>query len=102
MILLAHLLKLKVQFDAPDTMKMSWYNSVIEHRQRVLNNLQDTPSLKNFLPEAIEQAYPQSRKLAIKEGKLAAFGVRIPDESEYSHTCPFSLEQILNEDFYSL
>ena len=102
MILLAHLLKLKVQFDAPDTMKMSWYNSVIEHRQRVLNNLQDTPSLKNFLPEAIEQAYPQSRKLAIKEGKLAAFGVRIPDESEYPHTCPFSLEQILNEDFYSL
>jgi hypothetical protein len=100
MILLAHLLKLKVQFDAPDTMKMSWYNSVIEHRQRVLNNLQDTPSLKNFLPEAIEQAYPQSRKLAIKEGKLAAFGVRIPDESEYPHTCPFSLEQILNEDFY--
>lgn len=102
MILLAHLLKLKVQFDAPDTMKMSWYNSVIEHRQRVLNNLQDTPSLKNFLPEAIEQAYPQSRKLAIKEGKLAAFGVRVPDESEYPHTCPFSLEQILNEDFYSL
>jgi hypothetical protein len=102
MILLAHLLKLKVQFDAPDTMKMSWYNSVIEHRQRVLNNLQDTPSLKNFLPEAIEQAYPQSRKLAIKEGKLAAFGVRVPDEIEYPHTCPFSLEQILNEDFYGL
>lgn len=102
MILLAHLLKLKVQFDAPDTMKMSWYNSVIEHRQRVLNNLQDTPSLKNFLPEAIEQAYPQSRKLAIKEGKLAAFGVRVPDESEYPHTCPFSREQILNEDFYGL
>jgi hypothetical protein len=102
MILLAHLLKLKVQFDVPDTMKMSWYNSVIEHRQRVLNNLQDTPSLKNFLPEAIEQAYPQSRKLAIKEGKLAAFGVRVPDEIEYPHTCPFSLEQILNEDFYGL
>ena len=102
MILLAHLLKLKVQFDAPDTMKMSWYNSVIEHRQRVLNNLQDTPSLKNFLPEAIEQAYPQSRKLAIREGKLAAFGVRVPDEIEYPHTCPFSLEQILNEDFYGL
>jgi len=39
MILLAHLLKLKVQFDAPDSMKMSWYHSVIEHRQRVLNNL---------------------------------------------------------------
>ena len=102
MILLAHLLKLKVQSDAPDSMKISWYNSVIEHRQRVLSNLEDTPSLKNFLPEAIDKAYPQARKLAIKESKFAAFGVRIPDEDEYPNTCPFSPEQILDEEFYSL
>lgn len=100
MILLAHLLKLQVQSDAPDSMKISWYNSVIEHRQRVLSNLEDTPSLKNFLPEAIDKAYPQARKLAIKESKFAAFGVQIPDEDEYPNTCPFSLEQILDEEFY--
>ncbi|MBD2136884.1 DUF29 domain-containing protein [Anabaena sp. FACHB-1237] len=102
MILLAHLLKLKVQFDAPDTMKMSWYNSVIEHRQRILNSLEDTPSLKSSLAELIDKAYSPACKLAIKEGKFAAFGVRIPDESEYPLTCPFSVEQILNEDFYGL
>ena len=39
-ILLAHLLKLTVQSNAPDTMKNSWYNSIDEHRQRVKNNLQ--------------------------------------------------------------
>jgi hypothetical protein len=100
MILIAHLLKLKVQNDAPETMTLSWYNSIIEHRQRVIVNLEDTPSLKNFLPEAIEKAYPNARKLAIKEGKLASFGVRIPQESEYPITCPFSIEQILDEDFY--
>lgn len=100
MILLAHLLKVKVQFDAPDTMKMSWYNSIIEHRQRVLSSLEDTPSLKGFLAEAIDKAYPQAYKLAIKEGKFAAFGVRIPDISEYPNVCPFSVEQILDEDFY--
>jgi hypothetical protein len=100
MILLAHLLKLKVQ-DAPDSMKMSWYHSVIEHRQRVLNNLENTPSLKSFLLEAINRAYSQGRKLAIKESKFAAFGVRIADESEYPDICPFSVEQILDEDFYS-
>jgi hypothetical protein len=99
-ILLAHLLKLKVQNDAPSSMKTSWYNSVIEHRQRVLDNLTDTPSLKSFLNEAVEKAYPDARKIAIKESKLARFGVRIPEESEYSMTCPFSIEQILNEDFY--
>jgi hypothetical protein len=101
-ILLAHLLKLMVQHDAPDTMKGSWYSSVLEHRQRVLNNLSDTPSLKNFLPEAVEKAYPDGRKLAIKEGKLAKFGVRVPEESEYPIVCPFSVEQILDEDFYGL
>jgi len=100
MILLTHLLKAKVQFDAPDTMKMSWYNSIIEHRQRVLSSLEDTPSLKGFLFEAIDKAYPQACKLAIKESKFAALGVRIPDISEYPHVCPFSIEQILDEDFY--
>ncbi|MEH2048802.1 DUF29 domain-containing protein [Nostoc sp.] len=101
-ILLAHLLKLMVQHDVPDMMKGSWYGSVLEHRQRVLNNLSDTPSLKSFLVEAIEKAYPDGRKLAIKEGKLAKFGVRIPAESEYPMVCPFSVEQILDEDFYGL
>ena len=101
-ILLAHLLKLMVQHDVPDMMKCCWYGSVLEHRQRVLNNLSDTPSLKSFLVEAVEKAYPDGRKLAIKEGKLAKFGVRVPKETEYPMVCPFSVEQILDEDFYGL
>lgn len=101
-ILLAHLLKLHIQFDAPETMKRSWSSSVIEHRQRVLDNLADTPSLQTFLGEAIEKAYGDGRKLAIKEGKLAKFGIRVPQESEYPLICPFSIEQILDEDFYGV
>jgi len=102
MILLAHLLKLRVQSDAPDTMKGSWYGSVLEHRQRVLNNLADTPSLKGFLVEAVEKAYVDGRKLALKEGQLAKLGVRVPNESEYPMMCPFSIDQILDEDFYGV
>ncbi len=101
-ILLVHLLKLQVQHDVPDTMKASWYSSVVEHRLRVLDNLTDTPSLKSFLSEALEKAYPDARKVAIKEGKLAKFGVRMPNESEYPIICPFAIEQILDEDFYGL
>ncbi len=101
-ILLAHLLKLMVQQDVPDIMKGSWYSSVLEHRQRVLNNLADTPSLKSFLVGAIEKAYPDARKIAIKEGKLAKLGIRMSEESKYPATCPFSIEQILDEDFYGL
>lgn len=73
---------------------------MIEHRQRVQKNLRDTPSLKSYLETAIQEAYPDTRKIAIKEDKLAQFGVCISQESEYPKICPFSPEQILNEDFY--
>jgi hypothetical protein len=99
-ILLSHLLKLVVQADAPDTMKTSWYRSVIEHRERLLIQLENIPSLKSYLPTILNSSYPKSRKLAIKEGKLAAFGIPIPNEDNYPLICPFSPEQILNEDYY--
>ncbi|NET73317.1 MAG: DUF29 domain-containing protein, partial [Sphaerospermopsis sp. SIO1G2] len=35
-------------------------------------------------------------------GKLAKLGIAIPAENEYSCTCPFSIEQILDEDFYGI
>jgi hypothetical protein len=54
------------------------------------------------LVEAVEKAYPDARKLAMKEGKLAKLAVRVPEESEYPGNCPFSVEQILDEDFYGL
>ena len=99
MILIAHLLKLKIQNNVPEQMKGSWYDSVVEHRQRVYKNLRDTPSLKNYLETAIQLAYPDARKVAIKEGKLAKFGIPIPPEVVYPMTCPFTLEQLLDEDF---
>ncbi|MCZ8058228.1 DUF29 family protein, partial [Microcystis sp.] len=48
-----------------------------------------------------EEAYPDARQVAIKEGKLAQFGVRIPPENDYPQICPFLPEQILDENFYS-
>ncbi|MFM7580820.1 MAG: DUF29 family protein, partial [Microcystaceae cyanobacterium] len=47
-----------------------------------------------------QTSYSKSRKLAIKESKLAAFGIPIPNENNYPLICPFDLEQILNEDYY--
>ncbi|MBW4523717.1 MAG: DUF29 domain-containing protein [Phormidium tanganyikae FI6-MK23] len=99
-VLLVHLLKLRVQNDAPEMMKASWYSSVIEHRQRVLKALATTPSLSKFAIAELEEAYLDARKLAIKESKLARFGVRMPEESEYPNERSYSIEQILDEDFY--
>ncbi|MEA5509171.1 DUF29 domain-containing protein [Crocosphaera sp. UHCC 0190] len=101
MILLAHLLKLTVQADVPETMKNSWYNSVIEHRKRIKKQLSKTPSLKSYLPKILEEAYNDGRDIAIQEGKKASFGIPIPDESEYPTQCIFTIEQILDDDFFS-
>jgi hypothetical protein len=68
----------------------------------LIDNLTDTPSLKNYLAKALEKAYPDGLKLAIKSGKIAKFGITIPTENEYPLTCPFSIEQILDEDFYGI
>jgi hypothetical protein len=102
MILIAHLLKLKIQQEAPEMMKGGWFDSVSEHRQRVLYDLEEMPSLKSHLETAIAKVYPSSRKLAIKEGKRAKLGVRVPLENEYPLNCPFTVEQILDEDFEGL
>ncbi|MDJ0846424.1 DUF29 domain-containing protein [Crocosphaera sp.] len=102
MILLAHLLKLTVQADVPDTMKNSWYNSVIEHRKRIKKQLSKTPSLKSYLSKILEDAYHDGRDIAIKEGKKASVGVPIPDESDYHTQCIFTIEQILDDNFFCL
>ena len=99
-ILIAHLLKLTVQADAPEMMKGSWYSSVTEHRFRVKKDLEENPSFKNYLHEVIFIAYADARKLAIKESKNAKLGVRKPEETEYPLDFPFTLEQLLDEDFY--
>jgi len=99
-ILLAHLLKLWVQADAPDTMKSSWYSSVDEHRQRVKKQLAKNPSLKSHWEIALAEAYPDARKLAVKEAQRAKFGIQVHPESDYPQQCPFSQTQILDDDFY--
>ena len=99
-ILIAHLLKLTVQADAPEMMKVSWYSSVTEHRFQVKKDLEENPSFKNYMTEVIAKAYADGRKLAIKESKNAKLGVRKPSEAEYPLDCPFILEQLLDEDFY--
>lgn len=101
-LLLTHLLRLKVQQNVPEMMKNKWHESINEHRLHIERSLQDSPSFKSSLDTAIQSAYPNARKLAIKDSQNAILGVRIPKADEYPQTCPFSVEQILDEDFYGL
>ncbi len=100
-ILIAHLLKLAVQEDASDWMTNSWYNSIDEHRKRILKAQKKYKPIKKYLPTAMANAYPDARDLAIKEGKRADGRKVIKrDESEYPNQCPFTLAQILDESWY--
>jgi hypothetical protein len=46
------------------------------------------------------EAYPDGRKLAVKEAQRAKFGVKVHPENDYPQQCPFSQVQILDDDFY--
>jgi hypothetical protein len=66
-ILIAHLLKWEYQ---PDYHSSRWERSIDEQRAQIDLLLQDKPSLKPGLIEAVNKAYSRAVKLAAKETKL--------------------------------
>ncbi|MEB3117272.1 MAG: DUF29 domain-containing protein [Limnothrix sp.] len=62
-----HLLKWRFQ---PDRRSNSWVFSIRSARREIQQLLTENPSLKPWLPSAIEQAYPQAREQAFVETKL--------------------------------
>ena len=52
--------------------------------------LEDVPSLRNKMPEAIVRAYSKALEVAVKETGLSG----LPKQ------CPYSEKQLLDEDFY--
>jgi len=55
--------------------------------------LRRNPGLKSRLNEAMKESWSEARDLAIAETDL-------PDEN-FPEACPFSLEEILNPDFWA-
>jgi hypothetical protein len=87
-IVLLHLLKWQYQ---PQRRSGGWEESIDEHRLRILDDLQDSPSLKPYLLEVFASVYAQARKLAAKQ-------TRLPVET-FPKQCPYTVEQVLEEDF---
>lgn len=89
MILLAHLLKWQFQSSHRSG---SWRGSIREQRIQIAAQLEESPSLKNYLIESIEQAYPKALLLAVDETGLAI--------SCFPKHCPYTVEQLLENGFY--
>jgi hypothetical protein len=87
-VLLTHLLKWRFQ---PEARGSSWLGTIAEQRYRIELVVADSPSLRPFVLEALSMAYRKARVDATTETGLIE--TTFPDE------CPFSLEQILSEDF---
>ncbi len=82
-VLLAHLLKWQYQ---SYIRSKSWQRTIKEQRKRIKLLLQDSPSLKYEIEQKIATAY----EIAI----LSA------DEETFPETCEYSLDEILNQEFY--
>lgn len=91
--ILIHLLKWRFQPGyRRDFGESSWRTSIQNQRGELLDVLEESPSLRRFLPDSIAEAYPKAVAGAAKESGLPAW--TFPGES------PWTLEQILDEDFF--
>ena len=89
MILIAHLLKWQFQ---PENQSGSWRGSIREQRIQLIEQLEESPSLRNNLDESVVKAYPKALALAIDETGLSS--------KKFPPKCPYTLEQLLDENFY--
>jgi hypothetical protein len=87
--LIAHLLKWQYQ---PSFRSRSWHATIEEQRLSLLGLIEDSPSLKNILDDRLLKAYPQGVLLAVKETNL--------DKKSFPATCPYTVRQLFDIDFY--
>jgi hypothetical protein len=90
LVLVAHLLKWKHQPELRDG--STWRATINDQRIRIQLDLDDSPSLKSLTREALLWAYPRAVRLAIDEMRL--------DKSPFPKDCPYSLADILRDDFF--
>jgi hypothetical protein len=87
-ILLLHLLKYKYQ---PAKRTNSWKASIREHRRRLRDDFQLSPSLKRYFEEVFDECYQDGREQAADETGLP--------KDTFPTISPFTPSQTLNPDY---
>ncbi|WP_035986651.1 DUF29 domain-containing protein [Leptolyngbya sp. KIOST-1] len=87
-ILLLHLLKWQFQ---PDRQSNSWKASIVEHRQRLEDSVETSPSLKPYLGTVLPKAYADAVERAAAETGLP--------EVAFPPDCPYAVSQIMAKGF---
>ena len=86
--LLLHLLKWKYQLNKRSG---SWESYIIEHRNRMLDDLEDSPSYKPYYEQIFDKCYQNARKYAEAETGLSI--------KTFPEICPFSKIEVLTLDY---
>ena len=87
-VLLAHLLKWKLQ---PAKRSLSWRRTIGTQRLEIEALLEQSPSLSSHLSDDLPRNYARAVKRAVLDINLAA--------QTFPPQCPFSPDQVLDEEF---
>jgi hypothetical protein len=88
-VLVMHVLEWRMQ---PERKPASWRKTIEERRLQLELVLRDSPSLVRIARQEIPAVYPYAVKKAAIETRLAA--------NLFPKICPYTAEQILNDDFF--
>ena len=86
--ILMHLLKWQYQKNKRSN---SWRYSIIEHRNRLKKDFRDSPSLKPYFDDVLEDCYQTAREFASEQTGL--------DIKTFPIDIPFTKEQILSSNY---
>ena len=89
-VVLVHLLKRRYQ---PEKRSSSWTVTLLEQRQQIEGLLEQSPSLRRMVPESVEKVYPSATKRAGLEMR------RTNLQHIFPAPCPWTVDQILDEDY---
>jgi hypothetical protein len=82
--MLMHQVKQQIQ---PKRNSASWASSIENARQQILDELEDSPSLRPYLEENLQKIYGQAVKQAVIETGVKA---------SVAEQCPYTLDQLLS------
>ena len=88
-VLLLHLLKWQFQ---PELRGRSWEATILEQRDRIARHMQENPSLKPNLPDAMQEAYRVARIRARGETNLSS--------KFFPAECPCAYAQAMDANFW--
>lgn len=89
LVVLIHLLKWKYQ---PDQRSSGWKGTLAEQRDKIAEEVEESPSLRAFPASVVDRQYRTARLKAAGEIGLL--------DDAFPPACPFTVEQILDPDFF--